>query len=82
MAKELHKELPICDEKKLLRAAELCKADLASALVREFPNLQGKIGSIYANNQAEDPEVAQAIDEHWMPLKRRALSPQRNAVFC
>lgn len=63
----LHELLPIGSLPKLLRAAKLCKADLASNVVGEFPELQGIMGRIYANHQQEDGEVAQAIEEHWMP---------------
>lgn len=72
----LNKHLAIADEKKLLRAALLCKADLASALVGEFPELQGTIGKYYALAQKEDMEVADAIEEHWMPRAENAPLPQ------
>jgi glycyl-tRNA synthetase len=64
------------DEKKVDRAALLCKADLASALVAEFPELQGTIGKYYALHQKEDKEVAIAIDEHWMPRFEGAPLPK------
>lgn len=72
----LHRFLPLCSLEKLQRAAFLCKADLASNLVREFPDLQGKIGSLYARIQGEDAEVASAIDEHWMPRREKGPFPQ------
>jgi glycyl-tRNA synthetase beta chain len=49
------------------RAAELCKADLLTGVVGEFPKLQGVMGRHYALNSGEDPEVADAILEHYMP---------------
>ncbi|MEO0022030.1 MAG: glycine--tRNA ligase subunit beta [candidate division WOR-3 bacterium] len=54
---------------KLDRAAYLCKADLLTNLVREkeFTALQGIVGSIYARLLGEDPVVAQAIGEHYLP---------------
>lgn len=55
------------DTPKVSRAALLCKADLASDMVGEFPELQGTIGKYYALAQKEDPEVATAIEEHWLP---------------
>lgn len=76
IAKQLHMFLPICDLKKLDRAALLCKADLASDLVGEFPELQGTIGKIYALKQGEDTEVAHAIEEHWMPKGEKASLPK------
>ncbi|MBS4170950.1 Glycine--tRNA ligase [Neochlamydia sp. AcF95] len=61
---------------KAKRAAWLCKADLASEMVYEFPNLQGTIGKYYALASGEDPEVAEALDEHWMPRGENAPLPQ------
>lgn len=49
------------------RAAELCKCDLLSAMVGEFPELQGVMGSYYARADGEPPEVAAAIREHYLP---------------
>ncbi|MDA3899796.1 MAG: glycine--tRNA ligase subunit beta [Spirochaetes bacterium] len=52
---------------KIDRAVTLCKADLNTAMVFEFTSLQGEIGAIYARMDGEDPEVAQAIDNHYRP---------------
>lgn len=49
------------------RAAYLAKADLGSRVVYEFPELQGIIGEYYALAAGEDPVVAQAIREHYLP---------------
>lgn len=49
------------------RAAELCKCDLVSEMVGEFPELQGVMGRHYALHDGEPPEVAAAIDEQYMP---------------
>jgi glycyl-tRNA synthetase beta chain len=49
------------------RAAELCKCDLLTAMVGEFPELQGIMGSYYALADGEEPEVATAIREHYQP---------------
>lgn len=49
------------------RAAHLCKADLVSEMVGEFPELQGIMGREYARIAGEDPEVAEAIFEHYLP---------------
>lgn len=49
------------------RAGRLAKADLATHLVGEFPELQGTIGRIYAGQDGEDAGVAAAIDEHYQP---------------
>jgi glycyl-tRNA synthetase beta chain len=49
------------------RAAHLAKADLATEMVGEFPELQGLMGRYYAAAQGEDPSVAAAIEEHYKP---------------
>jgi glycyl-tRNA synthetase beta chain len=49
------------------RAAGLCKADLVTALVREYPELQGVIGRIYAIEAGEPRGVGVAIEEHYWP---------------
>jgi glycyl-tRNA synthetase beta chain len=49
------------------RAAELAKCDLLTAMVGEFPELQGVMGSYYARADGEPPEVAAAIREHYLP---------------
>ena len=49
------------------RAAYLCKSDLTTGLVGEFPELQGYMGGIYAEMDGESYEVAQAIAEHYAP---------------
>jgi len=50
------------------RAARLAKADLASGMVGEFPELQGVMGRYYALHAGEDPRVAEAIGAHYRPL--------------
>ena len=49
------------------RAAELCKTDLVSKMVREFPELQGLMGAIYARKEKETETVCRAIKEHYRP---------------
>ena len=49
------------------RAALLSKADLTTGMVGEFPNLQGVMGEEYARHDGEQPEVCQAIGEHYLP---------------
>jgi len=51
----------------LLRAAHLCKADLVTEMVKEFPELQGIMGKEYAVLSGERREVAEAIFEHYLP---------------
>lgn len=50
------------------KAAQLCKADLTTEMVKEFPKLQGIMGKVYALLSGEPEEVADAIYEHYMPL--------------
>jgi glycyl-tRNA synthetase beta chain len=50
-----------------VRAAQLCKADLVSAMVGEFPDLQGTMGKYYARGDGETAEVSLAIEEHYFP---------------
>ena len=50
------------------RAAKLAKADLASQMVYEFPELQGTMGRYYAERAGEEPAVAAAAEEHYSPL--------------
>ena len=52
---------------KAKRAAILCKADLVTGMVGEFPGLQGKIGKEYALLSGESIEVSEAIREHYLP---------------
>lgn len=54
------------NDEDVVRAAMLCKADLATTLVGEFPELQGVAGTYYAKN-SENPAVAQAIEEQYLP---------------
>ena len=55
------------DVKKSKRAARLCKADLTTGVVGEFPELQGVMGRYYALHDNEDSEVADAIRDHYKP---------------
>ena len=49
------------------RASHLCKADLVTGMVGEFPKLQGIVGKEYARLSKERPEVSEAIYEHYLP---------------
>ena len=49
------------------RVCLLCKADLVTGMVGEFPKLQGVVGREYARVQGETPDVARAIHEHYLP---------------
>jgi len=61
------------------RAATLCKADLVTEMVGEFPSLQGTIGRIYARLSGEAEEVCSAILEHYMPRFSHDALPKGDA---
>ena len=63
------------------RAAELAKCDLATEMVREFPELQGIVGGLYAKAQGELEEVAWAIYDHYRPASPEDAIP-RNLTGC
>jgi len=60
----------------ILRAALLCKADLVTQMVYEFPELQGVMGSKYATASGESQAVATAIFEHYLPRGASDSLPQ------
>jgi len=62
----------------LKRAAYLCKADLLTNVVNEFPELQGEIGSIYAEFEGENKNVADTIKEHLLPKYAQDKLPISN----
>src|SRR5262245_39628312 len=57
------------------RAAQLCKADLLTDVVGEFPELQGLMGRYYAEAQDEDESVAHASEDHYKPKGPDDLVP-------
>ena len=65
--------------KHAVRAALLCKADLVTGMVTEFTELQGIMGREYAKLDGECPNVAIAIDEHYMPRFAGDSQPQSEA---
>ena len=63
------------------RAAELAKCDLATEMVREFTELQGIVGGLYARAQGEPAEVADAVYDHYRPVGLDDPIP-RNLTGC
>jgi glycyl-tRNA synthetase beta chain len=61
------------------RAAWLCKSDLTSQMVNEFPKLQGVMGRIYAIRSGETEAVAKAIEEHYLPAHAGGPLPDTDA---
>ncbi len=64
------------NEKKLIiETAELCKIDLLTEMVREFPSLQGRIGGLYAKHEGYPQIVWKGIYEHYLPQSLEDASP-------
>ena len=59
----------------VLEAAELAKVDLTTEMVKEFPNLQGKIGGLYLKEEGYPEEVWLAVYEHYQPVNPEDKSP-------
>jgi glycyl-tRNA synthetase beta chain len=55
------------DKRDLIEAARLCKTDLLTEMVREFPELQGKVGGLYSLKQGYSDTISRAIYEHYLP---------------
>jgi glycyl-tRNA synthetase beta chain len=66
------------EQKAVNRAAEICKFDLVTNLVYEFPELQGQMGEKYALQKGEGELVAKAINEHYMPRNSEDSTPKSN----
>jgi glycyl-tRNA synthetase beta chain len=67
IAKQIAAQLQIKQPQDIQRAALLCKADLVTQMVGEFPELQGVMGQKYALTSGESAAVANAIFEHYLP---------------
>ncbi len=68
LAADLSENIPGADKDAARSAALLCKADLATGMVGEFPDLQGIMGRYYARHDGESEAVAEAIADHYSPL--------------
>ena len=60
-------EISATEQQQTQRAAQLCKADLVTQMVGEFPELQGIMGEKYARASGENEAVAHAISQHYLP---------------
>jgi glycyl-tRNA synthetase beta chain len=69
------------DEVKLDRAVLLCKTDLVTEMVGEFPELQGKMAGYYALEKKEDILVADAMKNHYLPQNTNDLCPAENMAI-
>ena len=65
------------NEEKVEISASICKADLLSDLVGEYPELQGILGSYFANAQGFDEDISLAIKEHYLPLGLDGKIPKK-----
>jgi glycyl-tRNA synthetase beta chain len=59
-----------------LTAARLCKADLVTEMVKEFTDLQGRVGGIYAREEGQPADVWQAIYDHYLPVNIEDALPR------
>jgi glycyl-tRNA synthetase beta chain len=64
------------DAADILTAARLCKADLVTEMVKEFTDLQGRIGGIYAREEGQPADVWQAIYDHYQPISIEDALPR------
>ena len=69
-------ELLISKEKVEL-SASICKTDLTSDLVREFPELQGIMGGYFSSHQGFDKEISLAISEQYLPIGLKSKVPKK-----
>ncbi|WP_341791849.1 glycine--tRNA ligase subunit beta [Rickettsia endosymbiont of Gonocerus acuteangulatus] len=69
------------DNKDLIMAAKLCKSDLVSEMVGEFPELQGIMGHYYAKHEKLNEEIAVAIRDHYKPQGLSDSVPIGNAAL-
>jgi glycyl-tRNA synthetase beta chain len=76
LAERLAGRLGIADASSVVRAARLMKADLVTDMVREFPDLQGVVGGLYARREGERDEVWQAIYDQYRPASADDASPR------
>jgi glycyl-tRNA synthetase beta chain len=64
------------DMQTVRRAAELCKCDLTTDMVKEFTELQGVVGGLYARTQGESEAVSTAIYDHYKPISMEDSIPR------
>ena len=67
----------ILSKEKVEIAASICKSDLVSDLVGEFPELQGVMGKYFANEQGFEDDVSAAISDHYLPIGNNSEVPKK-----
>ena len=65
------------NKEKVEIAASICKADLVSDLVREFPELQGIMGKYFAKEQGFEEDISMAISDHYLPISVNSEVPKK-----
>ncbi|OWY66724.1 glycine--tRNA ligase subunit beta [cyanobacterium TDX16] len=81
IAQQINEQLQLSQQERhqIERAASLCKADLVTQMVFEFPELQGVMGQKYAMENGESETVATAIFEHYLPRNAGDRLPENLA---
>ncbi len=82
LAIKLAEYVPNADKRQVERTAQLCKTDLVTGMVGEFPELQGVMGRYYARFQKESDAVADAIRDHYLPLGPDSPTPKVPVSIC
>ena len=67
----------LISKEKIEIASSICKVDLMSDLVGEFPELQGIMGGYFAEAQGFDKEISLAVSEHYLPIGMDSLIPRK-----
>ncbi len=70
------RDIPAKTRKRIIEIIRLCKNDLATLMVAEFPELQGTVGKIYARKEGFDETVASGVEEHYMPRYKGDRMPR------
>ncbi len=65
------------NKEKVQVAASICKSDLCSDLVREYPELQGVMGKYFALAQGFEEDVANSVSDHYLPIGLRSTLPKK-----
>ena len=76
LAKFIGVFVPRSDFSLIEKSVNLIKSDLTTKAVAELPELQGRIGEFYATKQGENPKIAKAIYEHYLPVGPNSPLPQ------
>ncbi|MBI2386636.1 MAG: glycine--tRNA ligase subunit beta [Elusimicrobia bacterium] len=74
ISERLRQTAPV-DEQAVARAAKLAYADLVTDVVKEFPELQGHMGGVYARKDGESEKVALAVEQFYFPVAAKSPAP-------